>query len=164
MSKELSIIVAVAENGVIGRNNDLIWHISEDLKRFKNLTTGHTIVMGRKTFESFPKGPLPNRRHVIITRDKTYTAESCEVVHSFEEALKNCNDSGENFIIGGGEIYRELLPFAGKIYLTKVLQDFEGDTYFPEIDSSVWETEEESEIKTDIKSGIKYQYVNLIRK
>lgn len=126
----INIIVAMSKNRVIGNNNTLIWHLPEDLKRFKALTTGNTIVMGRKTYESIGR-PLPNRRSIIITRDTNYKVDGCEVVNSLEEALELSNNNC--FIIGGGEIYRQALDKADRIYLTRINKDFEGDTTFPEI-------------------------------
>ena len=126
----IKIIVAMSKNRVIGDSNTLIWHLPEDLKRFKELTTNNTIVMGRKTYESIGK-PLPNRRSIIITRDPDYYVEGCEVVNSLEEALLLSNSNC--FIIGGGEIYRQSINVADKIYLTLIYNEFEGDTLFPEI-------------------------------
>ena len=126
----IKIIVATSKNRVIGDSNSLIWHLPADLKRFKEITTGNTIVMGRKTFESIGR-PLPNRRNIIITRDITYDVEGCEVVNSLEEALMICNNNC--FIIGGGEIYSQTISIADQIYLTQVHEDFDGDTTFPEI-------------------------------
>lgn len=126
----INIIVAMSKNRVIGDSNTLIWHLPEDLKRFRQLTTGNTIVMGRKTYESIGK-PLPNRRSIIITRDPDYSVEGCEVVNSLEEALLLSNS--DCFIIGGGEIYRQSIDIADRIYLTLINKEFEGDTSFPEI-------------------------------
>jgi dihydrofolate reductase len=125
----VKIIVAMSKNRVIGDSNTLIWHLPEDLKRFRQLTTGNTIVMGRKTYESIGK-PLPNRRSIIITRDTDYSVEGCEVVNSLEEALLLSNN--DCFIIGGGEIYRQAIDIADRIYLTLINKEFEGDTSFPE--------------------------------
>ena len=126
----VKIIVAMSKNRVIGDSNTLIWHLPEDLKRFRQLTTGNTIVMGRKTYESIGK-PLPNRRSIIITRDTDYSVEGCEVVNSLEEALLLSNN--DCFIIGGGEIYRQAIDIADRIYLTLINKEFEGDTSFPEL-------------------------------
>ena len=126
----IKIIVAMSKNKVIGDSNNLIWHLPEDLKRFKQLTTGNTIVMGRKTYESIGR-PLPNRRNIIITRDLNYFVDGCEVVNSLEEALLLSNN--DCFIIGGGEIYRQAIDISDKIYLTLIDKEFEGDTTFPEI-------------------------------
>jgi len=124
------MIAAIAENFALGKDNDLIWHLPDDFKRFKQLTSGHYIIMGRKTFESFPK-PLPNRTHVIISRQKNYVAEGCMVVTSMEEALAILPENEDAFIIGGGEIYQLALPFADKMELTKVHTSLEADTFFP---------------------------------
>ena len=132
------MIAAAAENRALGKDNQLVWHLPNDFKRFKSLTTGHYIIMGRKTFESFPK-PLPNRTHVIITRQKGYEAEGCIVVNSIEKAIEICPKNEESFIIGGGEIYNLSLPFADKIELTVVHHTFEADAFFPEINKNEWE-------------------------
>lgn len=137
LNQMITIIVAASENDVIGNNNKLIWHLSKDLIRFKNLTKGHHVIMGRKTFESMPKA-LPNRTNVIITRNKNYTAENITVVDSLENALKVCKDDPQPFIIGGGEIYRIGLTYAKRIELTRVYHNFEGDTTFPQIDKNLW--------------------------
>lgn len=126
----LIMIAAIAENYALGKDNDLIWHLPDDFKRFKQLTSGHYIIMGRKTFESFPK-PLPNRTHVIITRQIDYVAEGCLVVASMEEALAILPENEDAYIIGGGEIYELALPFADKMELTKVHTSLEADTFFP---------------------------------
>lgn len=140
--KNLTMIVAASENDVIGKDNQLIWHLSDDLKRFKNLTSNHCMIMGRKTFESFSK-PLPNRTHIVITRKQNYTVPSgVIVVHNLDDALDAAKNDTQPFIIGGGEIYKEAMPYADKIELTRVHERFEGDTFFPEIDTTVWiETE-----------------------
>ena len=134
----LTIIVAAAENNTIGKDNKLIWHLSDDLKRFKALTNGHHIIMGRKTFESFPK-PLPNRTHVVITRQSDYKApDGVIVVNNLEDAIDASKGDTQPFIIGGGEIYRQAIELADKIELTRVHKSFEGDAFFPEIDNSIW--------------------------
>ena len=137
LNQMVTIIVAASENDIIGNNNKLIWHLSKDLIRFKNLTKGHHVIMGRKTFESMPKA-LPNRTNVVITRNKNYTAENITVVDSLERALKVCKDDPQPFIIGGGEIYRIGLKYAKRIELTRVYHNFEGDTTFPQIDKNLW--------------------------
>lgn len=137
-ASELTIIVAASENNAIGKDNALIWHLSDDLKRFKTLTNGHHIIMGRKTFESFPK-PLPNRIHVVITRQKDYQApKDVMVVNSLEEAITYSKNDEQPFIIGGGEIYKQAMVLADKIELTRVHESFKADTFFPEIDNSIW--------------------------
>lgn len=134
----LSIIVAVASDGAIGRANDLLWHLPADLKRFKELTTGHTILMGRKTFESLPRGPLPNRRNIIISRSLP-AQPGAEVYPTIQQALEACASDEEVFIIGGGEIYRQLLPNTEQIYLTRVQASFpDAEVFFPELDPIEW--------------------------
>jgi len=130
----ISIIVAIADNRAIGKDNRLLWHLSEDLKRFKKLTTGHTLIMGRNTFLSLPNGALPNRRHVVISDQRGETFEGCEMAASIEEAIRLAGDRDECFVIGGGMVYAQFLPMAGKLYLTQVHESFEADTFFPEID------------------------------
>lgn len=162
----ISIIVATAENNVIGGDNKLLWHISEDLKRFKSITMGKTLVMGRKTFESLP-GVLPGRKHIVITRDKEFNPqhEQVEVIHSIDEIINKYRDNSvEVLIIGGGEIYKQLLPYTDKLYLTKVFKSFEGDTLFPEVNEMDWFVDFESEVITDEKSNIKYQFIDYTRK
>lgn len=136
--KGLTIIVAAGDNDAIGKNNQLIWHLSDDLKRFKTLTNGHHIIMGRKTFESFPK-PLPNRTHVVITRQPNYKVpDGVIVVNTLNDALDVSRNDKQAFIIGGGEIYRQAMPLASKIELTRVHANFEADTFFPTIDKTLW--------------------------
>lgn len=135
--KNITIIAAVGENNSLGKDNKLIWHLSDDLKHFKNLTKGHHVIMGRKTFESMPKA-LPNRTNVVISRQKDYVAENAQVVDSLETALALAQEDDRPFIIGGGEIYSQALAFADCIELTRVHDDFEADTFFPEIDTAVW--------------------------
>lgn len=131
------LIAAAAQNNALGKDNQLLWHLPDDFKRFKQVTSGHYIVMGRKTFESFPK-PLPNRVHVIVTRQKDYQPDGCLVAGSLEKAIALCPEDQEVFIIGGGEIYKQALPLADKIDLTRVHATFEADTFFPEIDPAQW--------------------------
>jgi len=159
---KLSIIVAVAENGVIGHNNQLIWRLPEDLKMFKRLTTGHPVIMGRKTFESIGK-PLPNRTSIIITQNPEFQVEGCITVHSLEDAIEAASEIEDNeaFIIGGAEIYRLSLPFTDKIYLTEVHHAFEGDTFFPELDENIWEEVSRIDHETDEKHLYKYSFVEL---
>ncbi len=139
----VSIIVAIAANGVIGDRNALLWHISEDLKHFKALTTGHPVVMGRKTYESLGR-PLPNRTNVVITRQEIAIA-GCTVVHSLDEALALFGADEEVFVIGGAQIYAQALPRAGRFYLTRVRRAYEGDTVFPAWDEREWRLVEAQE-------------------
>ncbi len=157
------MIAAAAENNALGKDNDLVWHLPDDFKRFKNLTSGHSIIMGRKTFESFPK-PLPNRLHIVITRQKEYQPTGCIVVHSLKEALSMIEENQDAFIIGGGEIYKQAMPFTDKIELTRVHQSFEVDTYFPEIDIKEWQLIQEEYHPKDEKHAIDFTYQTFIRK
>lgn len=161
----ISIIVAIAKNGVIGGENRLLWHISDDLKRFRQLTTGHTIVMGRRTFESLPNGALPNRRNLVITSDLQTKFNNCEVIHSIDELQKMAIKSNDEiFVIGGGSLYRQTLDLADKLYVTWVNREFDGDTFFPEISKEKWEIIEKSGKKTDEKSGLEYEFVDYKQK
>jgi len=164
MNKQLSIIVAIADNNAIGKDNQLLWHLSEDLKRFKQLTTHHTIVMGKKTFESLPIKPLPNRRSIVITDDLNEKIEGCLMAYSIEDAVNKCDETQENFIIGGGSIYKQFMPITNKLYLTKVHKDFDADTFYPEIDFSEWEIIESQENLFDEKSELNYSYLIYKRK
>jgi len=133
----ISIIAAVSENNALGKDNDLVWHLPDDFKRFKSLTSGHYIIMGRKTFESFPK-LLPNRTHVIITRQKNYAPEGCLIANTLQNAIQLCPTNENIFIIGGGEIYKQSMMYADVLEITRVHHTFEADTFFPEIDLSIW--------------------------
>ena len=157
------LIAAAAKNNALGKNNDLIWHLPDDFKRFKAITSGHYIIMGRKTFESFPK-PLPNRTHVVITRQKGYQPEGCIVVDSIEKALAISPKNENVFIIGGGEIYTLGLPFAQKIELTRVHNDFEADVFFPEIDLKQWKLVEEEFHLKDEKHKYDFSFQTFLRK
>jgi len=165
---KVSLIVAISENGVIGKDNDLIWHLPKDMKFFKDTTMGHHVIMGRKNFESIPHkySPLPNRTNVIITRQADYTAEGCVVVNSVEAALEIAKQNGdkEPFIIGGGQIYKIALEnnLVNRIYLTKVHHSFDGDTFFPEL-SSDWKEVNKTEKKADEKHKYNYDFITLER-
>ncbi|KUJ63338.1 diacylglycerol kinase [Flavobacteriaceae bacterium CRH] len=156
------MIAAVAENNALGKNNELVWHLPNDFKRFKSLTTNHHIIMGRKTFESFPK-PLPNRVHVVITRQADYHPEGCVVVDSIEKAIAVCPENEDSYIIGGGEIYNLALPFTDIIEITKVHNTFDADTYFPEINKKEWQLVESEENFKDEKHLYDYTYETYIR-
>ncbi len=161
--ENISIIVAIAQNFAIGKNNDLLFHLPNDLKRFKEITTGHPVIMGRNTLLSLPKGALPNRRNIVISDIPEEKFERCEMVASIEAAAAAVKNEQEAFIIGGGMIYRQFYPLAGKLYLTLVHRDFDADVYFPEIDYSEWE-EVIREDHSDEKNGFDYSYLNLKRK
>lgn len=159
----ISIIVAVAQNFAIGKNNDLLFHLPNDLKRFRQITTGYPVIMGRNTLLSLPKGALPNRRNIVITDNPEEKFDRCEMFFSVEEAVEAVKNEKEAFIIGGGMIYRQFYPLAGKLYLTLVHRDFDADVYFPEIDYSEWE-ELFREDHSDEKNAFDYSYLNLKRK
>lgn len=163
IQKNISIIVAIAQNFAIGKNNDLLFHLPNDLKHFKEITSGHTIIMGRNTLLSLPKWPLPNRRHIIITDKPDDAFPGCETVFSIDEAIEKVKDDKEAFIIGGGMIYRQFYPVAGKLYLTLVHKDFDADVYFPTIDYSEWK-ENSREDFFDEKNDFNYSYLNLERR
>ena len=154
----LSIIVAYSKNRAIGKNNQLPWKLSEDLKNFKKITMGNSVIMGRKTFESMPKA-LPNRTNVIITRKKDYFAENAIVTNSLDEAIKLTIDDPQPFIIGGGEIYKIALNISDRIELTRVHHNFDGDTYFPDIDSKIWTEIKRTEKKKDDKHKYDYTFI-----
>lgn len=158
----VTMVVAIAENHAIGKNNQLLWHLPKDLKHFKQITNGHTIIMGRKTFDSMGK-PLPNRRNIVITRNQELELAGAEVVGSVEEALALCAPSEEVFIIGGGEIYKMAMPFTEKIYLTVVHHPFDGDAYFPEIDSGVWTETASEHHEADDKHQYSFTFSTLER-
>ncbi|MCD4680687.1 MAG: dihydrofolate reductase [Bacteroidales bacterium] len=162
--KKISIIVAVAEGNAIGKNNNLLCYISEDLKRFKRLTTGHNIIMGKKTFESLPKGPLPNRTNIVISDNPDDNFEGCKSVYSIDEALGQCSDEKESFIIGGGSIYRQFMPLANKLYITHIHKHFEADTFFPEIKNEEWQEISRENFPPDEVNDFSYSYVTYIRK
>lgn len=158
------MIAATAENNALGKNNDLVWHLPDDFKRFKKLTSGHPIIMGRKTFESLP-GKLPNRRHIIITRQKDYHVDDdCVVVNNLTEALAFAKNDAQPFIIGGGEIYKLAMEVAEKIELTRVHATFEADTFFPEIDLNKWTLVNEEHHEADEKHDYSFTYLTYIRK
>jgi dihydrofolate reductase len=161
--KNISIIVAIAENFAIGKNNELLFHLPNDLTRFKEITTGHSLIMGRNTLLSLPKWPLPNRRHIVITDKKEDNFTGCKTVFSIQEALEKVRNQEEAFVIGGGMVYQQFYPLAGKLYLTLVHKKFDADVYFPEIDFSEWK-EIAREDFFDEKNNFNFSYLNLVRK
>jgi dihydrofolate reductase len=160
----ISIIVAIAENNAIGKNNELLWHIPSDLKRFKNLTTGHKIIMGKRTYESLPKRPLPNRTSIVITDIQNEKFEGCLTVYSIEEALNLCGKDEECFVIGGGMVYKQMLPMAERLYLTMVHHSFDADTFFPNIDFNEWMEIEREDVSNDEQVDFTYSYLTFKRK
>lgn len=160
----LTIIAAAAENNALGKDNQLLWHLPEDFKRFKTLTSGHYIIMGRKTFESFPK-PLPNRTHIIITRQPNYQApEGCIVVTSLEKAMELCPKNEEAFVIGGGEIYQQALGVVDKIDVTRVHTTLDADTFFPTIDPTLWEMVFEEFHPKDDKHAFDFTFLTYVKR
>jgi dihydrofolate reductase len=159
----ITLIAAVAENNALGKDNQLLWHLPDDFKRFKNVTSGHYIIMGRKTFESFPK-PLPNRTHVIITRQKKYTVENCIVVDSLQKAIAICPKDEETFIIGGGEIYSQAIETADKLDITRVHHTFDADTFFPEIDLNKWKLSSAEFHPKDEKHNFDFTFETYLKK
>ncbi len=160
---KISLIAAIAQNNAIGKNNDLLWHLPADMQHFKRTTEGCTVITGRKNYESIPERfrPLPNRINIVVTRNENYNAPGANVVSSLEAALQLAeqSDEGEVFIIGGGEIYSQSINLANKLYITKVFHNFDGDTYFPKIDTLLWKLTKCSDINTDEKSQLQYQFI-----
>ena len=156
----LSIIVAKAKNNIIGKDNSLIWHLPEDLKRFKELTTGHTIIMGRKTFESLGR-VLPNRKHLVFSQNPDFKVnnENVEVVHSMLQIQEYIENEEETFVIGGAMIYNLLMPHVTKMYVTQINQDFEGDAFFPRIDAEKWEIIDKQKGIQDDNNKLDYEYI-----
>jgi len=161
----LSIIVAVAEKNVIGKDNKLIWHLPEDLKRFKRLTTGHTIIMGRKTFESLGR-VLPNRKHIILCNDMQMNIdnENVEVLEDISMLKEYIDSEEEHFIIGGATIYKLLIPYANKLYLTLIHEEFDGDVYFPEIEEKEWRVVDREKGLKNEENPFDYEYITFERK
>jgi dihydrofolate reductase len=157
----ITIIAAAGSNNELGKDNDLVWHLPKDFKRFKKLTTGHHIIMGRKTFQSFPK-PLPNRVHIVITRNTDYRPEGAIIVHSMTEALELSKNDSQIFIIGGGEIYQLGMKIADKIELTRVNSSFDADTFFPEIPSEDWKLISEEFHLKDEKHKFDFSYQTFV--
>ena len=161
----LSIIVAIAKNNAIGKDNKLLWHLPEDLKRFKRLTTGHNIIMGRKTFESLGR-VLPNRHHIILCNDAKLNIqdENVEILDDISKLDKYINSEEENFVIGGATMYKLLMPYAKKMYITEIDKDFDGDVYFPEISLNEWKATEREQGPEDNENDFEYEYVTYERK
>lgn len=157
----IAAIVAISENNVMGIDNKLPWHLPGELAYFKKITTGNTIVMGRKTYDSIGR-PLPNRQNVVVTRQKDFMAEGVTVINDLEAYLKNITDENV-FIIGGAEIFKIAFPYFDALYITEVLHNFEGDTWFPDFNKNEWKLKSESEIQTDEKSKINYKYLVYVK-
>ena len=160
----ISIIVAVSEDWGIGKDNELLWNISEDLKRFKRLTTGKTVIMGKKTWESLPRRPLPGRKNIVLTDDPKECIDCSVTAYSIEDALSKCGKGEEIFVIGGGSVYRQFMPLADRLYITHVHKKAPADIYFPVIDLNVWKIIEKEEHETTETSNIPYTYTIYERK
>jgi len=157
---KISLIVAMASNRAIGLNNQMPWHLSADLKKFKKITMGAPILMGRKTYESIGR-PLPGRTNIIISRNPSYSQPGCLVFNDIDKALASCGDSDEIFVIGGSDLYKSMLPVADTLYLTQIHQDFSGDTFFPEIDAGQWVEVEREDIDDDPDVSFSYSFLKL---
>ncbi len=157
--RNISIIVAISKNNAIGKDNKLLWHLSDDLKRFKKLTTGHTIIMGKKTFDSLPNGALTNRTNIVITHNKDIKIPGCIMAYSINDAIEKCNNDDEIFVVGGGSIYKQFLKFANKIYLTIVQENFDADTFFPEINFNEWKIIEQTDFLSDKKNKYAFSFI-----
>jgi len=160
----ISIIAAIAEDYGIGNKNDLLWHIPEDLKRFKKLTLGQAVIMGKKTWESLPRKPLPGRKNIVITDDPLECIDCSITAYSIEDALSKCDKNEEIFIIGGGSIYRQFMPLADRLYITHIHKSARADTWFPVIDPEVWQQIEKEEYKHADTDIVPYTYIVYTRK
>ena len=164
-NKKLSAIVAVDLDWAIGKNGDLLCHLPADLKHFKSITMGHPIIMGRKTFESFPKGPLPGRQHIVVTRNASYPHDGVTVAQSIDEAVKKSDETDEIFFLGGAHIYRSVIDAIDTLHLTRINAHFSGaDTFFPAINPEEWEVTEQADFQPDEKNAFAYSFITLRRK
>ena len=160
---KITLVAAIASNNVIGKENSLPWNIPEDLKRFKQMTSGHTILMGRKTFDSIGR-PLPNRQNIVMTKDENFEQEGIKVINDFDEALELIKESNEDvFVIGGSKIYELFEPVANSLAITRILKDFEGDAFFPDINWELWQIEKEEKF-FDEKSNIECKLIEYSKK
>jgi dihydrofolate reductase len=160
----ISIIVAVSDDLGIGKNNDLLWHIPEDMKRFKRLTFGKTVIMGKKTWESLPRKPLPGRKNVVITDMPNECFDNGVTAYSIEDALSKCEKGEEVFVIGGGSVYKQFMPFADRLYITHVHNKAPADVFFPKIDPKIWEPVEKEEYPVENNGVPPYTYIVYNRK
>jgi len=164
----ISLIVAVAENGVIGKNNNLPWHLPTDMKYFRDTTMGHCVIMGRKNYDSIPLKyrPLAGRTNIVVTRQKDFIAEKCIVVNSIEDALSEAKKKSESevFVIGGADIFKQTLDVANKIYYTKIYHSFDGDVFFPKLDESKWKLISQKEMRADEKNKFPFSFCVYERK
>jgi len=156
---KISIIVVIDEKNGIGKDNNLLCYLPADLKNFKKLTTNHSIIMGRKTFESLPKGALPNRRNIVITNNKEFKAKNCEITHSVDGAIKLCKNEKEIFIIGGASIYNQFIKKANYLYLTQIHETFDADSFFPSINENEWKTISQQDFNADEKNKFSFSFI-----
>ena len=160
---KITLVAAIASNNVIGKENSLPWNIPEDLKRFKQMTSGHTILMGRKTFDSIGR-PLPNRQNIVMTKNENFEQEGIKVINDFDEALELIKESNEDvFVIGGSKIYELFEPVANSLAITRILKDFEGDAFFPDINWDLWQIEKEEKF-FDEKSNVECKLIEYSKK
>jgi dihydrofolate reductase len=157
---EIALIAVLDKNNGIGKDNKLLCHLPADLKRFKQLTTDHTIVMGRKTFESLPNGPLPNRRNIILTRNRNFLADGAETANSIDEIYKLCKTKEKIFVIGGEEIYKLFIEKAALLHITRIDHQFEADAFFPKFSNDDWEITNQTNHKTDEKNKYPYSFID----
>jgi dihydrofolate reductase len=162
--KPISIIVAIAENNAIGKDNQLLWHLPEDLKRFKRITEGHKVIMGKNTYFSLPKRPLAGRINVVLSDQPGEQIDGCQMAYSIDEVLSLCDEDRENFIIGGASVYRQFLVHAQTLYITHVHASFDADTFFSEIDPAIWKIAETDPRQADEKNKFAYTFVTYKRK
>jgi dihydrofolate reductase len=160
----LSLIVAIANHNAIGKDNSLLCHLPEDLKRFKLLTSGHKVIMGKRTYESLPRRPLPNRTNIVLTDVQNEQIEGCVMAYSIDEVLQICSDGTESFIIGGASVYKQFLPLCKTLYLTRIYADFDADAYFAEIDFENWDLVQSEEHLPDASNPYPYAYLTYKRK
>ncbi|MBN2523470.1 MAG: dihydrofolate reductase [Bacteroidales bacterium] len=162
--KNISIIAAIGKNNELGKGNQLLWHIPGDMKRFKRITSGHMVIMGRKTFHSINNKPLSNRRNIVLTRDTSLYFPNVGIVHSVDEALELVKSESEVFILGGATVYEQFLPFTHRMYLTRVHRGYNADAFFPVYDESNWYVIERKDIVDDKQAGVDYSFVTLKRR
>jgi dihydrofolate reductase len=162
--KPISIIVAVDEKNAIGKDNKLLLHLPGDLKRFKRITEGHTIIMGKNTYYSLPRRPLPGRLNIVLTDIQGENIDSCCMAYSIDDVLLQCDDNKENFIIGGASVYKQFYPLSQKLYITRIHATFEADTFFPEIEPGKWEIVDSEEHVSDETHAFPYTFVTYVRK
>jgi Dihydrofolate reductase len=153
---EINAIVAIAQNGAIGKDNKLLWHLREDMLYFKQTTMHYPVIMGRKTWESLPKKPLPKRENIVISGQKDLKIEGAQVFSDIKEMIAYCAEFEKSFIIGGASIYKTLMPYCNYLYITRIFANFEADCFFPEIETNLWHLESQSQRKTDPENGLEY--------